>query len=249
MDNLSIYEQCREVPENALREIKAGNLKGKSDINPVWRIKKLTELYGPVGIGWYSEITKEWTEKGAGEEVILFVKLKLFVKHDGEWSKGIEGTGGNMLINNYKAGLKSNDEALKMAETDAISVACKKLGIGADVYWSADNTKYGKASEETLREKVEKETGRKFETKKDGKIILTEKAKETLQKLKTMLWTLGEKDEDKTLDLLEAYTAFKGKEGNEVKGVRSFDNLSEKRIFVIYGKVKDVYESSIKKAS
>lgn len=29
-----------------------------------------------------------------------------------------------------------------MALTDAISVACKALGIGADVYWDKDSTKY-----------------------------------------------------------------------------------------------------------
>ena len=29
-----------------------------------------------------------------------------------------------------------------MAYTDAISVACKALGVGADVYWQADRTKY-----------------------------------------------------------------------------------------------------------
>ena len=32
--------------------------------------------------------------------------------------------------------------SVKMALTDAISVACKSLGIGADVYWNKDNTKY-----------------------------------------------------------------------------------------------------------
>ena len=29
-----------------------------------------------------------------------------------------------------------------MALTDAISVACKALGMGADVYWEKDTTKY-----------------------------------------------------------------------------------------------------------
>ena len=29
-----------------------------------------------------------------------------------------------------------------MAETDALSVACKKLGMAADIYWSSDRTKY-----------------------------------------------------------------------------------------------------------
>lgn len=33
-----------------------------------------------------------------------------------------------------------------MALTDAISVACKTLGMGADVYWDKDSTKYSQTS-------------------------------------------------------------------------------------------------------
>lgn len=46
MDKMTIYEQCREVPKDAQKPIAAGRLKGKTDINPMWRIKKLTELFG-----------------------------------------------------------------------------------------------------------------------------------------------------------------------------------------------------------
>ena len=51
-DNLYIYNQGRQVPQEAQKEIKAGRLKGMKDINPMWRIKKLTELFGPCGVGW-----------------------------------------------------------------------------------------------------------------------------------------------------------------------------------------------------
>ena len=43
MENLGIYERVRQVPEAAKRSIQAGRLKGKTDINPMWRIKALTE--------------------------------------------------------------------------------------------------------------------------------------------------------------------------------------------------------------
>jgi len=38
-----------------------------------------------------------------------------------------------------------SDECFKMALTDAISVAAKALGIGADVYFEKDKTKYDPA--------------------------------------------------------------------------------------------------------
>lgn len=142
MDNLWIYEKSKECPSNALRTIQAGKLKGKSDINPMWRIKQLTELFGPCGIGWKPDNVKYWTEPGAAGEVAAWCSMELKIKVDGQWSDGIEGVGGSMLVNTEKGKLVTNDEAYKMAYTDAISVCCKLLGFAADVYWDADRTKY-----------------------------------------------------------------------------------------------------------
>ena len=148
--NLSIYERVRSVPKEAKKEIEAGRLKGKNDINPMWRIKKLTEVFGPAGFGWYTEIVRTWTEASESGEMAVFVDINLFVKKDGEWSKPIFGNGGNKLIANekkYENGQQVyvpflDDDAYKKAYTDAISVAAKALGIGADVYFEKDITKY-----------------------------------------------------------------------------------------------------------
>ena len=138
---LSIYEKVREVPLSAQKEFNNGRFKG-TDINPMWRIKKLTELFGACGIGWYYERLDKWSETLANGEVCVFVEIALYIKQDGEWSKPIFGTGGSQLMQMTKRGAYANDEAYKMATTDAISVACKQLGMGADIYWGADNTKY-----------------------------------------------------------------------------------------------------------
>lgn len=142
MENMELYNKFRKCPDTALRQITAGRLKGKSDINPMWRIKTLTEAFGSVGIGWYYDITKQWIEPGANGEVAAFVNIDLFVKVEGEWSKPIKGTGGAMFVTNESKGAYTDDEAYKKALTDAISVSCKALGIAADVYWDKDNTKY-----------------------------------------------------------------------------------------------------------
>lgn len=154
--NLEIYNQVRSVPDNALKKIEAGRLKGKSDINPMWRIKKLTELFGAVGFGWYTEVTREWTESSECGETAVFIDINLYVKRDGEWSRPIRGTGGNKVVSLEKKWENGesmvsqylDDEAYKKAYTDAISVAAKALGIGADVYWEADKTKYDIRQEE-----------------------------------------------------------------------------------------------------
>ena len=142
MDNMSIYERVRQCPQNALKPIQAGRLKGKSDINPMWRIKMLTEVFGAAGIGWYYDITRQWTETGANGEIAAFVNINLYVKIGDDWSKPIQGNGGSMLVTQERNGLYTDDEAFKKALTDAISVSCKALGLAADVYWNQDSTKY-----------------------------------------------------------------------------------------------------------
>lgn len=144
MDNLTIYNEVRNVPDSAKRRIEAGRLKGKTDINPMWRIKALTEKFGPCGFGWKYVITDKRLEQGANGEIAAFLDIDLFVKADGVWSDAIPGTGGSAFVAKEKNGPYTSDECFKMALTDAISVACKALGFGADVYWEADRIKYDK---------------------------------------------------------------------------------------------------------
>lgn len=145
MDNMRIYNALRCPPDSALRPIQAGRLKGKSDINPMWRIKALTEQFGPCGVGWKYEIERLWLEPGAGGEVAAFAQIGFYTREGEEWSEKIPGVGGSMLIVKEKNGLYTNDECYKMALTDALSVACKALGGAADVYWDKDPTKYDRS--------------------------------------------------------------------------------------------------------
>lgn len=144
--NLELWESWADVPENAQKVITAGRLKGMTDISPIWRYRVLTEKYGPCGFGWYTDEEKYELHEGSKEQIVATCTLKLYVKDQssGEWSKGITGQGGAMFINLETKGLYTNDEAFKMAYTDAVSVACKQLGIGANIYWSRGvDTKYG----------------------------------------------------------------------------------------------------------
>jgi len=156
LDNLEIYNKYREVPAEAKKRISGGRMNGKTDINPMWRLKSLTEQFGPCGIGWYYKVINKWIEP-YGDEIAAFVDIELYVKVDGEWSMPIVGTGGSMFVAKEKSGIHVSDECYKMATTDAISVACKQLGFGADVYWEADKSKYDAEpaikDEDTIKQK------------------------------------------------------------------------------------------------
>ena len=162
-ETLGIYNKIKEVPKEAQKPITGGRLSGMTDIKPMWRIEKLTEVFGPVGLGWYAPITKREIIDGANGEKIAVVDINLFVNYkipydleDDLWSEPIIGTGGSSFIAKEKNGLYTSDECFKMAYTDALSVACKMLGMGANVYWG--DSKYN--------------TNKKIETEKDAKELV-----------------------------------------------------------------------------
>lgn len=190
--NLELYESWRTCPPEAKTQIKGGKLAGYTDINPVWRIKVLTEKFGPCGEGWYIDEVERWTNETSAGEVGAYVKVHLHYKtSSGEWSKPVVGVGGNKL-SGKGVGSDQNDEAWKMALTDAMSVACKNLGIAADVYFEKDRTKY------TLQEESEKggrSDGKKSQTQ--AKVRVTMHALQTGAHSKEVCWLAGYNPADK----------------------------------------------------
>ena len=159
MENLKIYNMLKEVPKEAQKKITGGRLVGMTDIKPMWRIQKLTETFGPVGLGWYTETTKKEIIEGANGEKIATVDILLYVNYktpfeleEDLWSRPIEGSGGSSFIAKEQKGLYTSDECFKMAYTDALSVACKGLGMGADVYWG--DSKYDTSKKITTEEEA-----------------------------------------------------------------------------------------------
>ena len=165
-DNLEIWNKLKQPPPTALKTINYGRLKGMSDINPMWRMEVMTEVFGPVGQGWKYTIDKLWTEQGHGGVVMAFAMVSVYFKSQNphvevvrkiaeaeddapimisthEWSDPVQGVGGSTLIAAESRGMHNNDEAFKMAVTDALGTALKALGVASDIYagkW--DGSKY-----------------------------------------------------------------------------------------------------------
>lgn len=137
--NMTLWNAVARPPESALKKITGGRLNGKTDINPQWRIKVMTEQFGPCGDGWGYTIDNLWTE-ASGDEIAAFARVTVW---HGSRDNKVPGIGGSMLRAQESSGLRTNDEAYKMAVTDALSVALKALGVAADIYaglW--DGSKY-----------------------------------------------------------------------------------------------------------
>ncbi len=128
------YHELSQPPGWALKPITGGRLTGMTDINPQWRCEVMTKAYGLCGVGWKFEVIAKWTEPGPDGQVFAFADVYLYVKVNDEWSDPIPGSGGNKLVAKESSGLYANDEAFKMAITDALSTAMKMIGVAADVY-------------------------------------------------------------------------------------------------------------------
>lgn len=175
MGSMDIYNAVSAVPDSAQKRITGGRLNGMTDINPMWRIRELTELFGPCGIGWKYKIVREWLETASTGEVGAFVDIELQYKitPDADWSEPIPGTGGSKFVAAEKGNnLRASDECYKMALTDAISVACKALGFGADIYWASGRTKYNADTPEQDEEYTCAQCGKTIRDgkKKDGSV-------------------------------------------------------------------------------
>ena len=127
MTNIELYERFRAVPEEAKKTITAGRLKGMTDISPMWRIKRLTEEFGPCGIGWKYQDVHMQLVPGANSEIAMFVSLNLLYKSDGKWSDPIPGIGGAMFVAKKNKKLDTDDGGYKKKRTHALSAACKRL--------------------------------------------------------------------------------------------------------------------------
>ena len=139
MTNMEVWNAVKQPPSTALKPIKGGRISGMTDINPQWRYQVMTEQFGMAGVGWGYSIKRLWAEPCNDGQVFAFAEIELWTK-DAE--KTIPGIGGSMLITKEQSGLHASDEGYKMAVTDALSVAMKMLGVGANVYAGLSDTKY-----------------------------------------------------------------------------------------------------------
>ncbi len=143
------YELMSKVPNTALKPIEFGTLKGKSDINPQWRYEVMTNTFGLCGVGWKYELVSHHTVPVPDGTLMVFVFINLYVKDGENWSAPIPGSGGDFLIKKDKNGIHGNDEAFKMAITDALGNAAKMIGVAADIYRGLYDSKYERKASET----------------------------------------------------------------------------------------------------
>jgi hypothetical protein len=145
--NLRIWNALGKTdPAHTKQFSRAGGFKGTA-IKPIWITQRLTELFGPAGIGWGSGEPR-FEVVHAGDETMVYCTVSgWYVDPDGGGctaGRTVYGVGGDKILTKRNDGkLFHDDEAFKKAFTDALGNAFKFVGVGADVHMGLfEDSKY-----------------------------------------------------------------------------------------------------------
>lgn len=143
--NMQIWDRVEKTDTRYTKDAKVGGQQITS-LNGTAMIMKATEVFGPVGIGFGWSVLEERFDKGAemfvgegdkraslGFELNHTVKIKFWIKHDGERGE-FEQYGCTPYLYKSKYGTTTDGEAPKKSLTDAIKKSLSMLGFSADVF-------------------------------------------------------------------------------------------------------------------
>lgn len=130
---------------------RAGGFKGTA-LKPMWAIKRLTEHFGPCGIGWGMG-EPSFQVVPCGNETLVFCTVSAW---HGDRDNVVWGVGGDKVVAARSSGAFTDDEAFKKAFTDAVMNAFKFVGVGADIHMGLfDDSKYVEQVREAFSEPQE----------------------------------------------------------------------------------------------
>jgi ribonuclease HI len=149
--NTALWDNLgRTDPKHTKQFKRGGGFKGTA-IKPMWSFRRMTEEFGPCGIGWGVGEPSFQVVNGDNREVLVYCIVKVWFKQDDNHSQHIYGVGGDKVVTYIKESKEynrperweSDDEAFKKAFTDAVTNALKLIGVGADVHMGLfDDSKY-----------------------------------------------------------------------------------------------------------
>jgi hypothetical protein len=142
MGNLDLWERFADIDPQFTKPITGKPYKGTSP-NPHYIIKCLTEMFGPVGVGFGWEVTAEGFEP-LGDEVLHWCRIRFW--HGA--GKGFDSYGQTKAVTIAKRGTPQqyamvDEDAPKKSLTDAITKAAAQVGVAANIFLGRwDDSRY-----------------------------------------------------------------------------------------------------------
>ena len=135
----SVYDTDRSQTKSFQRK---GGFRGTA-VNPLELVRKATELWGPMGIGWgCEEVGNPDVRSMPNGDIVVNIRVRLWYGPRDEAGNRcwVEGWGGTVLYDSGRG--YTDDDAFKKSYTDAMSVAFSRLGFAADIRLGFNENKY-----------------------------------------------------------------------------------------------------------
>ena len=140
-NNRALWDRVCMTDPKAVKEITGKQYKGNSP-KPYWIVERLTEEFGPCGIGWGFTIANERMERLTPDDV-LHVAVVDFWYMLNEKKGHVQQIGQTKAVYKTKNGILVDEDAPKKSVTDALVKCASYIGFAGDIFagrW--DDSKY-----------------------------------------------------------------------------------------------------------
>ena len=145
MTNKRYWDQLKTTDPRFTKKINKG-FGDLTTIDPMYQIMKMTEVFGPCGIGWGWSANYTYTESNVFAEVSIWLETPVQIYGPVSSVQSLHKTNG-----------KLDDECTKKAMTDALTKALSHVGVSADVFLGMhDNVKYIEKVKADIKSNVDK---------------------------------------------------------------------------------------------
>jgi len=156
-DNKALWKRAFTTDPKAVKPITGKQYAGNSP-KPYWIVERMTDEFGPCGIGWGFTILSERMERLAEGEVLHVALVRLWYVFDGKRGE-FEQIGQTRAVYVKKdKSLMIDEDAPKKSVTDALVKCASYLGFAGDIFsgrW--DDSKYVAEANREWREREREE--------------------------------------------------------------------------------------------
>lgn len=152
MSNTAIWDALGKTDPSATKGFKRGGGFSGTSVKPMWVLRRLTEEFGPAGVGWGVNKPEFTVVHATDGEVLVYCTVSTW---HGSKDNVLWGVGGDKAVAQRSGKPFADDEAFKKAFTDAVGNAFKSIGTAADIHMGLfDDDKYVSAMREEFAEEV-----------------------------------------------------------------------------------------------
>lgn len=168
MDNKALWKRAFTTDPRAVKPITGKQYSGNSP-KPYWIVERLTDEFGPCGIGWGFTILNERMERLTDTDVLHVAVVRFWYVLDGQRGEFEQIGQTKAVYEKSKGGNMVDEDAPKKSVTDALVKCASYLGFAGDIFsgmW--DDSKYvawagqewdqrKKEADETQEQRAERE--------------------------------------------------------------------------------------------